>query len=335
MSDPEPAAHRRRVVGNEYIGLRDQAAQHGLSRRRAQIERQTLLVASVELETGVALQPGAYGRGRPPAIGVASTRRLDLDHLRAEIRHHRRGSRPGNKAGAIDHLQAVKDALTHHPTNRYASPSRTTWPAVRPAKCVPITRIGASARWVNDQHRVPAAVVDMEVSTSRCRLSRADGLPPSGRSGNSSAACSAPRWPGSTICFHARTRIVRSAKYYGFFLSNVAPALADRGVPASLPVMGIILPVGGSFYTFHAISYVIDVYRGKVEPEPSFLKIALYISFFPQLIAGPIVRASFIMPQIRRQRPFSPSQQAIGVRLLLRGFIYKAVIADTLAQIAD
>jgi len=124
-------------------------------------------------------------------------------------------------------------------------------------------------------------------------------------------------------------------KYYDFFLSNVAGALADLGVPVSLTVMRIILPVGISFYTFHAISYVVDVYRGKVEPEPSFVNIALYISFFPQLIAGPIVRASFIMPQIRRSRSCSPAQQAIGMRLLLRGFIYKAAIADTLAQIAD
>ena len=124
-------------------------------------------------------------------------------------------------------------------------------------------------------------------------------------------------------------------KYYDFFLSNIVGALADLGVPASLPVMRIILPVGISFYTFHAISYVVDVYRGKVEPELCFVNIALYISFFPQLIAGPIVRASFIMPQIRQPRSFSPAQQAIGVRLLLRGFIYKAAIADTLAQIAD
>lgn len=124
-------------------------------------------------------------------------------------------------------------------------------------------------------------------------------------------------------------------KYYDFFLSNVVAALADLGVSASVPVMRIILPVGISFYTFHAISYVVDVYRGKVRPEPSFVNIALYISFFPQLIAGPIVRASFIMPQLQRQRSFSAAQQAIGLRLLLRGFIYKAVIADTLAQIAD
>jgi alginate O-acetyltransferase complex protein AlgI len=77
------------------------------------------------------------------------------------------------------------------------------------------------------------------------------------------------------------------------------------------------------------------VYRGKVEPEPSFANIALYISFFPQLIAGPIVRASFIIPQIRRPRSFSPAQQSIGVLQLFRGFIYKAAIAETMAQIAD
>lgn len=124
-------------------------------------------------------------------------------------------------------------------------------------------------------------------------------------------------------------------KYADFFLANVADTLADLGVPASLPVLRVILPVGISFYTFHAISYVVDVFRGKVRPEPSFVNIALYISFFPQLIAGPIVRASFMLPQLRRPRPFSAAQQAIGIRLLLRGFIYKAVIADTLARIAD
>jgi D-alanyl-lipoteichoic acid acyltransferase DltB (MBOAT superfamily) len=124
-------------------------------------------------------------------------------------------------------------------------------------------------------------------------------------------------------------------KYYNFFASNVAAALADLGFPGNLPILQIVLPVGISFYTFHAISYVVDVYRGKVQPEKSFVNVALYISFFPQLIAGPIIRATFIMPQIWRRRPFSRSQQAIGVRLLLRGFIYKAVIADMLAQIAD
>jgi len=99
--------------------------------------------------------------------------------------------------------------------------------------------------------------------------------------------------------------------------------------------MRIILPVGISFYTFYAISYVVDVYPANIEPERSAVNIALYTSFFPQLIAGLIVRANFIMPQIRRPRSFSPAQQAIGVRMLLHGFIYKAAIADTLARIAD
>jgi len=124
-------------------------------------------------------------------------------------------------------------------------------------------------------------------------------------------------------------------KYYNFFAANAAAALADLGFPGNLPMLQIVLPVGISFYTFHAISYVVDIYRGKVQPETSFVNVALYISFFPQLIAGPIVRATFIMPQIRRRRPFSRSQQAMGIRLLLRGFIYKAVIADLLAQVAD
>ena len=124
-------------------------------------------------------------------------------------------------------------------------------------------------------------------------------------------------------------------KYYNFFAANAATALGHLGLPEDLPILQLVLPVGISFYIFHAISYVVDVYRAKVPPETSFVNVALYISFFPQLIAGPIVRAAFIMPQIRRRRPFSRSQQAMGIRLLVRGLIYKAVIADTLAQIAD
>src|SRR5882762_6130859 len=83
-------------------------------------------------------------------------------------------------------------------------------------------------------------------------------------------------------------------KYYDFFVSNVVAALTSLGLSASPPLLHIILPVGISFYTFHAISYVVDIYRGKVEPETSFVNVALYISFFPQLIAGPIIRATFI-----------------------------------------
>ncbi len=157
IGDCEAAAHRRRVVGDEHIGLRDEPAEHGLSRRHAQVERQTLLVAPVELEAGVALEPRADRRGCPAAIRVAGARRLDLDDFGAKVRHHRRGRRARDKAGTVDHPQAVEDALTHHATKRYASPSRTTWPAVRPAKCVPMTRIGVSARLVNMRSRVSRA----------------------------------------------------------------------------------------------------------------------------------------------------------------------------------
>ena len=124
-------------------------------------------------------------------------------------------------------------------------------------------------------------------------------------------------------------------KYYNFFSASAAAALANIGLAGNLPILQIVLPVGISFYTFHAISYVVDIYRGKVRAETSFVNVALYISFFPQLIAGPIVRATFIMPQIRRRRPFLRSQQAIGIRLLLLGFVYKAVIANMLADVAD
>ena len=124
-------------------------------------------------------------------------------------------------------------------------------------------------------------------------------------------------------------------KYYNFFASNIAAAFSDLGMPGNPLIFQIVLPVGISFYTFHAISYVVDVYRGKVLSEKSIVNVALYISFFPQLIAGPIVRASLMMPQLRNGRRFLRSQQAIGIQLLLRGFIYKAVIADLLAQIAD
>ena len=110
----------------------------------------------------------------------------------------------------------------------------------------------------------------------------------------------------------------------------MAGALADLGVPVSLTVMRIILPVGISFYTFHAISYVVDVYRGKVEPEPSFVNIALYISFFPHLVAGPIVRAhEFLCPSSALALEI-PGDFSFGenMLLILGGLFKKMVIAN-------
>ena len=113
IGDAEATPHRRRVVGDEYIRIGDQPPQYSPARRRAQIEREAFLVAAVEHKTGVAREPGPDRRRGAPAIGVARARRLDLDHRGAEIRHHRRGRRPRDKARAVDHLQPVEDTLTH------------------------------------------------------------------------------------------------------------------------------------------------------------------------------------------------------------------------------
>lgn len=124
-------------------------------------------------------------------------------------------------------------------------------------------------------------------------------------------------------------------KYLSFF-AHILSALSNAfGATSAWPSLHILLPVGISFYTFHAISYVMDVGRGKIQPQTDFLKVALYISFFPQLIAGPIVRASFFMPQLSAVRKMHYVQHLQGLQLFLIGFIYKAVIADTLAQYCD
>ncbi|MGB8843571.1 MAG: MBOAT family O-acyltransferase, partial [Aliidongia sp.] len=123
-------------------------------------------------------------------------------------------------------------------------------------------------------------------------------------------------------------------KYAGFLAGAAVSGLSTLGLDVTLPVPPILLPIGISFYSFHAMSYVIDVYRRKVAAR-GLADVALYIAFFPQLIAGPIVRAGFFMPQLGRVPPFSRIGQAQGLRLILKGLIYKALIADTLATLAD
>lgn len=129
--------------------------------------------------------------------------------------------------------------------------------------------------------------------------------------------------------------VLGTFKYFTFLARSLTSLLAVSGYHPHFPIPGWVLPVGISFYTFHAISYVVDVYRGKVEREINPARVALYIAFFPQLIAGPITRASFFLPQLRSKRPFLPTQQVQGLGLFVRGLLYKAVIADTLAGICD
>ena len=119
-------------------------------------------------------------------------------------------------------------------------------------------------------------------------------------------------------------------KYYGFFVTSATNALDTIGIAPPLPLLSIVLPVGISFFTFQAMSYVIDTYRGDVEVA-SWLDAAVYLSFFPQLVAGPIVRGSEFLPQLsgRRDPRAIPAARAFG--LILGGLFKKVVIANALA----
>ncbi len=124
-------------------------------------------------------------------------------------------------------------------------------------------------------------------------------------------------------------------KYLGFFLQETAEFLAALGFQANLPVLKIVLPVGISFYTFQTIGYVVDVYRGKVPAERNLLNYALFVAFFPQLVAGPIERASHLLPQFSRDRSFRWPAFESGLQLAVWGLFKKVVIADNLAPFVD
>ena len=119
-------------------------------------------------------------------------------------------------------------------------------------------------------------------------------------------------------------------KYYNFFASSFAHLfLGDK------LLIHLILPVGISFYTFQALSYTIDVHRGKIEPTRDIVQFFTYVSFFPQLVAGPIERASNLLPQFARKRVFDPVQAADGLRMILWGLFKKVVVADQCARYVD
>ncbi|MBW9263470.1 MAG: MBOAT family protein [Candidatus Thiodiazotropha sp. (ex. Lucinisca nassula)] len=124
-------------------------------------------------------------------------------------------------------------------------------------------------------------------------------------------------------------------KYYNFFSNEFAAMLGTMGIDVSLPVLNIILPVGISFYTFQTLSYTIDTYRNKVQPTDKFLDFALYVSFFPQLVAGPIERASHLLPQILQVRKLDGPEFSEGLFLVISGLFKKVVIADNMAPIVN
>lgn len=124
-------------------------------------------------------------------------------------------------------------------------------------------------------------------------------------------------------------------KYYDFFLENFISAFSLLGMPIQANSLNIILPVGISFYTFQTLSYSIDVYRRKLEPTKDFFAFAAFVCFFPQLVAGPIERATHLLPQFYSKRKFDYSLAVDGMRQILWGLFKKIVIADNCANYAN
>ncbi len=124
-------------------------------------------------------------------------------------------------------------------------------------------------------------------------------------------------------------------KYFNFFIESFTPLIETFGFKASLPVFQIILPVGISFYTFHGLSYVIDIYKRKIQPTKDFVEYSLFVCFFPLLVAGPIERATHLLPQLKRLRVFEHKEAVKGLKQILWGLFKKLVIADNCAEYAN
>jgi len=124
-------------------------------------------------------------------------------------------------------------------------------------------------------------------------------------------------------------------KYYNFFLDNLVTAFSFFGQPINPQGLNIILPVGISFYTFQTLSYTIDVYKRKLKPTHDFVAFSAFVSFFPQLVAGPIERATNLLPQFYQKRKFEYSKAVDGLRQILWGLFKKIVIADNCAEYAN
>ena len=124
-------------------------------------------------------------------------------------------------------------------------------------------------------------------------------------------------------------------KYYNFINENVTDLIKVFGGTNPIPYLSILLPIGLSFHTFQAMSYTIEVYRGNQKSERNFLTYALYVMFYPQLVAGPIERPQNVIHQFYEKHDFDPVLVTSGLRLMLLGFFKKVVIADRLALVVN
>ena len=134
-----------------------------------------------------------------------------------------------------------------------------------------------------------------------------------------------------TISMVSNLGILAVFKYYNFFVDNLDRVLAPFGLGMDLSIASIVLPVGISFYTFQTMSYTIDIYRGELKPTRNFLNFAVFVAYFPQLVAGPIERARVLLPQIEQPRQIRYQQIRDGFRLVLLGYILKLVVAENMA----
>lgn len=129
--------------------------------------------------------------------------------------------------------------------------------------------------------------------------------------------------------------ILFTFKYFGFFVDSLVGLLGVMGISGHISTFQLVLPVGISFYTFQTLGYTIDVYRKKLEPEQSAVTFLAFVSFFPQLVAGPIERASNLLPQFKKLPKVNGNMVRSGLRLMLWGLFKKVVIADQLAPMVD
>jgi alginate O-acetyltransferase complex protein AlgI len=120
-------------------------------------------------------------------------------------------------------------------------------------------------------------------------------------------------------------------KYYNFFISTFAEAISGIGFQVNPITIKVIIPVGISFYTFHGLSYVFDIYNNKIKPEKNIIDYSLFVSFFPLLVAGPIERATHLLPQLKKERTFNYVNAVLGLKQILWGLFKKIVIADQCA----
>jgi D-alanyl-lipoteichoic acid acyltransferase DltB (MBOAT superfamily) len=137
------------------------------------------------------------------------------------------------------------------------------------------------------------------------------------------------------LCVTVNVGFLGVFKYYNFFAQSFAALMSTFGLHSSPLLLNVILPVGISFYTFHGLSYIIDIYHGRIKSEKNFVDYSLFVCYFPLLVAGPIERATHLLPQVKRRRKFNFNKAKEGIYQIIWGLVKKVVVADSCANYAN